>query len=183
MFDAATLWVLIRALGISAAPGRFASFMLSSLLRTFGFMPGGLGSFEAASVAALTLAGIPVPVALSATLLFRGLSFWLPMLPGLAFARAAPLQPERPLPRWTRRVVDDVAGGRRSAAAPPTEGLTAPRRRAASRSTAPTRSANATVEQVGVLWNQMRSPLLLLLLFAAACRSRPANGWTPPSSS
>jgi len=32
-------------------------------------------------------AGIEVPVALAATLLFRGLSFWLPMLPGVLLAR------------------------------------------------------------------------------------------------
>jgi Mg2+-importing ATPase len=36
----------------------------------------------------LKLAGVAVPVALAATLLFRGLSFWLPMVPGVAFSRA-----------------------------------------------------------------------------------------------
>jgi Mg2+-importing ATPase len=88
VLDAGTIWVLIRALGTDASPGSiFASFMISSLLRTFGFMPGGLGTFEAASVATLALIGIPVTVGLSATLLFRGLSFWLPMVPGLAFSR------------------------------------------------------------------------------------------------
>lgn len=35
----------------------------------------------------LRLVGVPVAVALSATLLFRGLSFWLPMLPGLVLSR------------------------------------------------------------------------------------------------
>jgi Mg2+-importing ATPase len=86
--DAATVWVLIRSLGFSASPtGVFASFMISTLLRTVSITPGGLGAFEAASTVTLKLAGVPLPVALSATLLFRGLSFWLPMLPGLAFAR------------------------------------------------------------------------------------------------
>ncbi len=61
VLDAATIWVLVRALGASASPGEvFASFMIASLLRTVGFMPGGLGTFEAASVATLALAGIPV---------------------------------------------------------------------------------------------------------------------------
>jgi Mg2+-importing ATPase len=87
-FDSATLWVLIRAVGGTAGPGAvFASFMVASLLRTVGFMPGGLGTFEAASVSALALAGVPVPIGLSATLLFRGLSFWMPMLPGFAVSR------------------------------------------------------------------------------------------------
>jgi Mg2+-importing ATPase len=31
--------------------------------------------------------GVSVPVALSATLIFRGLSFWLPMVPGLLSSR------------------------------------------------------------------------------------------------
>ena len=86
--DAATVWVLIRSVGANGSPsGVFASFMISSLLRTIGFMPGGLGVFEAASVATLHVVGVPTAVALAATLMFRGLSFWLPMLPGLWFSR------------------------------------------------------------------------------------------------
>ncbi|WP_242346353.1 lysylphosphatidylglycerol synthase transmembrane domain-containing protein [Anaeromyxobacter terrae] len=88
LLDAGTIWVLVRSLG-SAAPASavFASFMVSTLLRTVSVIPGGLGTFEAASVVTLKLAGVSLPVALSATLLFRGLSFWLPMLPGLFFSR------------------------------------------------------------------------------------------------
>lgn len=52
-------------------------------------VPGGLGIFETTSVMSLTLVGIAVPVTLAATLLFRGLPFWLPMLPGPVFARRA----------------------------------------------------------------------------------------------
>ena len=88
VLDAATIWVLIRSLGTAASPtGVFASFMISTLLRTIGIVPGGLGTFEAASVVTLKLAGIPVAEALAATLMFRGLSFWLPMLPGLVASR------------------------------------------------------------------------------------------------
>jgi Mg2+-importing ATPase len=90
LLDAATVWILIRSLGEVASPtGVFASFMVSSLLRTISIVPGGLGVFEAASVVTLKLVGVPVPVALAATLLFRGLSFWLPMVPGLVFSREA----------------------------------------------------------------------------------------------
>ena len=90
LLDAATVWVLIRSLGEVASPtGVFASFMIATLLRTIGIVPGGLGTFEAASVVTLKLAGVPVAVALAATLLFRGLSFWLPMVPGLVFSRGA----------------------------------------------------------------------------------------------
>jgi len=88
VLDAGTLWVMLWALGLAvhAAPV-FASFMLSTLARTLGPIPGGLGVFEAASVATLKLMGVPVAAALAATLLFRGFSFWLPMVPGLVFAR------------------------------------------------------------------------------------------------
>jgi uncharacterized protein (TIRG00374 family) len=90
LFDAATVWVLIRSLGVTATPGGvFASFMTSSLFRTVGVLPGGLGTFEASSVLTLELVGVALPVALSATLLFRGLSFWLPLLPGLWYSRRA----------------------------------------------------------------------------------------------
>ncbi len=81
--DAATLWALLRALGAHASPiVVFACFMLSSLFRSVAFSPGGLGAFEGSCVLALARAGVAVPAALSATLLFRVLSFWLPMLPG-----------------------------------------------------------------------------------------------------
>lgn len=88
LLDAATVWVLILSLGEIASPtGVYASFVVSTLFRTIGIVPGGLGVFEAASVVTLKLVGVPVPVALAATLLFRGLSFWLPMVPGLIFSR------------------------------------------------------------------------------------------------
>ncbi len=85
--DSTTLWLLVRALGVSAPPlGLFAGFMLASVLRSIGIVPGGLGAFEAAAVVTLHWVGVNVAVALSATLLFRGLTFWLPMLPGLWLA-------------------------------------------------------------------------------------------------
>ena len=65
----------------------FTAFMLSALARTLGVIPGGLGTFEAASTGALTLMGVPLAAALSATVLFRGFSFYLPLLPGLWLSR------------------------------------------------------------------------------------------------
>ncbi len=88
LLDAGTLWIMLRALGLSVHPAPvFASFMLSTLARTLGPAPGGLGIFEAASVATLKLMGVPIAAGLAATLLFRGLSYWLPMAPGLLLAR------------------------------------------------------------------------------------------------
>lgn len=83
LLDSASMWVLIHSLGTTASPGPvFASFMIASVFRTVGIVPGGFGTFEAASVWTLSMMGVSVPIGLAATLLFRGLSFWLPMLPG-----------------------------------------------------------------------------------------------------
>ena len=48
---------------------------LGSLIPT----PGGLGAVEAALTAGLTAAGLPGAVAVSSVLLFRLLTFWLPV--------------------------------------------------------------------------------------------------------
>lgn len=60
---------------------------MASLAATLILMPGGLGTFETACVAMLTLLRVPVEAALAATLLQRGLTYWLPMLPGLWLSR------------------------------------------------------------------------------------------------
>lgn len=86
--DTLTLWSMLRALGLNVDPRSvYASYVLASIAKTIGFMPGGLGIFEAASIATLHLADVPVAGGLAATLMFRGLSFWLPMIPGLFLAR------------------------------------------------------------------------------------------------
>jgi uncharacterized protein (TIRG00374 family) len=88
LLDVATLFVLIRSLGATApVVDVFVSFMVASLVKSMGFVPGGLGTFEAASVLTLKAAGLPLSTALAATMLFRGLTFWLPMLPGLWASR------------------------------------------------------------------------------------------------
>ncbi|NQW73172.1 MAG: flippase-like domain-containing protein, partial [Actinobacteria bacterium] len=45
-------------------------------------IPGGLGAVEAALSAGLTAAGLDGGVAVSAVLLYRLVTFWLPTLPG-----------------------------------------------------------------------------------------------------
>jgi uncharacterized protein (TIRG00374 family) len=88
LLDAGTLWIMLRALGLSVHPALvFASFRLSTLARTLGPVPAGLGIFEAASVASLKLAGVPIAAGLAPRLLFRGLTYWLPMAPGILLAR------------------------------------------------------------------------------------------------
>jgi hypothetical protein len=59
---------------------------MASVAATIGPIPLGLGTFEGTCVAMLGLTGVPLEAALTATLLLRGLTFWLPMLPGLWIA-------------------------------------------------------------------------------------------------
>jgi uncharacterized protein (TIRG00374 family) len=88
VLDAATLWVLLRALGVDSELGEvFTALTLSTVVRTISIVPAGLGIFEAASIATLKLMGVPLAAALSATILFRGFSFFLPLIPGLLLSR------------------------------------------------------------------------------------------------
>jgi Mg2+-importing ATPase len=171
VLDAATLWTLVQAMGVQGHVGAvFAGFMIASLLRSVGLLPGGLGTFEAAAVSALTLGGIPVAVALSATLLFRGLSFWLPMLPGLLVARrlmvtTTPAAGTGSGPGWWSISTEQVAACLESSG----NGLAdeeAARRLAHHGPNVI--GEHVTLSRLDVLWNQLRNPLLLLLLFAAA---------------
>jgi hypothetical protein len=88
VFDALTLWLVFRALGDTPAMWvAFVSFIMASVAATIGPIPLGLGTFEAACVGMLSLLGVAIEAALAATLLLRGLTFWLPMVPGLWLAR------------------------------------------------------------------------------------------------
>jgi glycosyltransferase 2 family protein len=86
--DALTRWLAFNALGVAVPIWiAFASFMTASMTATLGPIPLGLGTFEAACVGMLVLLGVAVEAALAATLLLRGLTFWVPMIPGLWLAR------------------------------------------------------------------------------------------------
>ena len=86
--DALTFLVVFLALGQPIAVATaFVSFMAASVAATIGPVPLGLGTFEGSAVAMLSLLGVDVEAALAATLLLRGLTFWLPMIPGLWLAR------------------------------------------------------------------------------------------------
>lgn len=87
-FDALTLWLLLAAIGISVAPALvFVSFVLGTMAAMLGPLPMGLGAFEGACVGSLVAGGVPIEAALVGTLLLRGWTTWLPMLPGLWLTR------------------------------------------------------------------------------------------------
>jgi len=86
--DALTLCLAFYALGVPVPIWiALVSFMIASMTATLGPIPLGLGTFEAGCVGMLVLLGVAAEPALAATLLLRGLTFWLPMIPGLWLAR------------------------------------------------------------------------------------------------
>lgn len=88
VLDSTTLYAILHALGRDPGPVRvFASFIMASVAATLSVLPGGVGVFEAGSILMLRLMGEGLEVAFAATILFRGLSLWLPMLPGSILAR------------------------------------------------------------------------------------------------
>jgi glycosyltransferase 2 family protein len=88
VLDAATLYLCLGALGLQPNVGLvFASFVMASVAATLSLLPGGLGSFEWAALAMLGLLGVPVETAFLGTLLLRGMTFWLPLVPGFLASR------------------------------------------------------------------------------------------------
>lgn len=69
--DAGAAWP-VALIAISA--GAFAGAALPT--------PGGLGGAEAGIVAALVAFSLPLPVAVATALIYRGITYWLPLLPG-----------------------------------------------------------------------------------------------------
>jgi len=83
LLDGFTLFVVFMAIGQPADYGVcFVGVVIASLTATLGPIPMGLGTFEAGMIASLAVFGVPVEAALTATLLYRGLSLWLPLIPG-----------------------------------------------------------------------------------------------------
>ena len=79
-FDYLALLCALRAVGASPRPSLVVlAYASAELLAQIPFTPGGLGFVEAGLVGTLTLAGVPGHEALAATLLYRLVSYWLPI--------------------------------------------------------------------------------------------------------
>jgi uncharacterized membrane protein YbhN (UPF0104 family) len=77
--DALTLWLVLRALGDTPAIWvAFVSFIMASMAATLGPIPLGLGTFEAACVGMLSLLGVAIEAASTATLCCAGSPFGYP---------------------------------------------------------------------------------------------------------
>ncbi|NUR27386.1 MAG: flippase-like domain-containing protein [Catenulispora sp.] len=78
------LWASVNAVSDSetslAAMG--VAYLVAKALGSLVPTPGGIGGIEAALTAGLTTAGIPSAVAATAVIVFRLLTWWLPVIPG-----------------------------------------------------------------------------------------------------
>ena len=73
----------VKAFGVSASIVQVgAVYLVSSLIAAASPTPGGIGAIEAALAAGLTGIGIPNGPAVSAVLLYRLATYWLPVPPG-----------------------------------------------------------------------------------------------------
>jgi uncharacterized protein (TIRG00374 family) len=82
-FDYLALLAALRAVGADPRPSLvLLAYTAGELLALVPFTPGGLGFVEAGLVGMLTLAGVPGSDALTATLLYRLVAYWLPLPAG-----------------------------------------------------------------------------------------------------
>ena len=82
-FDFATLLACIRATGVKPNPSLvLLAYAVAGLLELVPVTPGGLGIVEAGLSGMLILAGIPGGQAVVATLAYRIISYWLPIVVG-----------------------------------------------------------------------------------------------------
>ena len=83
-----TLAACLQAFGASVPLIQVATvYLLAVALASLSPTPGGLGALEVALVAGLTGFSVPASTAIAGVLVYRLLTFWLPMLPGIAAYR------------------------------------------------------------------------------------------------
>ncbi len=97
LFGGVTGYLIISGLGLAAALAAFhapvpvfgviAVFMVGQTLGHIVPIPGGIGPTEALMIGGLTALGIVPTVAVAAVLAARLLTYWLPVLPGVAVFR------------------------------------------------------------------------------------------------
>jgi len=84
LLDYLALVAALRAVGSSPRMSVvLLAYGAAAVLGMIPITPGGLGFVEAGLVGTLTLAGVPAPDALLATLAFRLVSYWMPLPAGL----------------------------------------------------------------------------------------------------
>jgi len=110
-FDVAVLWSMFHAFG---SPPPFTVILMAYFVGMIGNLlplPGGLGGVEGGMIGSLAAFGVEVHLSVLAVLAYRGISFWLPTLPGAV----AYFQLRRTVARWRRQPLPATAGAGGSA--------------------------------------------------------------------
>ncbi len=95
-FDISVLWAMFHAFG---SPPPFTVIWMAYFVGMLGNLlplPGGLGGVEGGMIGALAAFGVDFNLSVLAVLSYRGISFWLPTLPG----GVAYFQLRRTVARW-----------------------------------------------------------------------------------
>ena len=83
LFDYLALLAALRAVGADPRPSLvLLAYAVAKVLAMIPLTPGGLGFVEGGLVGTLKLAGVPAGDALAATLVYRTVSYWLPLAAG-----------------------------------------------------------------------------------------------------
>lgn len=83
LFGVVMLWACLGSVtGSSQLSTAFVAYGVSSLFGIVGFLPGGIGFVEVGAIALLTGAGVAVPAATAATVLYRVFDLYLPVAVG-----------------------------------------------------------------------------------------------------
>jgi uncharacterized membrane protein YbhN (UPF0104 family) len=104
-FDISVLWAMFHAFG-SVPP--FTVILMAYFVGTLGNLlplPGGLGGVEGGMIGAFAAFGVDFNLAVVAVLSYRGISFWLPTVPGAV----AYFQLRRTVSRWREELDEQPA--------------------------------------------------------------------------
>lgn len=114
-FDIAVLWAMFHAFG---SPPPFTVIWMAYFVGMLGNLlplPGGLGGVEGGMIGAFAAFGVDFNLSVLAVLSYRGISFWLPTLPGVV----AYFQLRRTVARWRDQQGAPPAGSSASGSTAP----------------------------------------------------------------
>jgi uncharacterized membrane protein YbhN (UPF0104 family) len=115
-FDISVLWAMFHAFGGTSPP--FTVIWMAYFVGMLGNLlplPGGLGGVEGGMIGAFAAFGVNVELAVLAVLAYRGISFWLPTIPG----GIAYFQLRRTVARWKDEKQAQTAGAATAGQAEP----------------------------------------------------------------
>jgi uncharacterized protein (TIRG00374 family) len=103
-FQILVLWASFRAFGASPPGAVLVQAFFIGMLGNLLPMPGGVGGVEGGMIGAFAAFGVDSGLAVVAVLVFRGFTFWLPLIPGVV----AYFQLRRTVDRWRYTIQSEV---------------------------------------------------------------------------